>query len=60
MMHDADSPETFERPLYKVLDANRAKISSVLDALHARNKEILGALLSTEVQVKINLNPTVE
>ena len=38
---------TFERPLYKVLDANRAKISSVLDALHARNKEILAWLASS-------------
>ena len=51
---------TFERPLYKVLDANRAKISSVLDTLHLRNKEILGGLLAPEVQAKINLNSKVE
>lgn len=48
---------SFDRPLYKVLDANRAKVASILEALHARNKEILGALLSPEVQAKINLNP---
>lgn len=48
---------SFDRPLYKVLDANRSKIASVIEALHLSNKAILAALLSPEVQVKINLNP---
>lgn len=46
----------FPRPLYKFLDANREKISSVLDALHAKNKRILQSLLSPALQEKINLN----
>ena len=47
---------TFPRPLYKFLDANRGKIFSVLESLHSENKNILGKLLSQELQEKISLN----
>lgn len=47
---------TFARPLYKVLDANKEKVSQIMATLHSRNKEILADLLSEGVQAKINLN----
>lgn len=47
---------TFLRPLYKILDANRTRISEILDTLHGTNKSILSDLLTPEVQSMINLN----
>lgn len=47
---------TFERPIYKVLDASRQKVSDLIDKQHSRNKEILASLLSPELQEKIKLN----
>ena len=47
---------TFASPLYKFLDVNKEKISSILDSLHGRNKEILKNVLMPSIQAKINLN----
>ena len=47
---------TFQKPLYKMLDANKEKIFAVLDSLHQKNKEILANVLTQEVQEKIGLN----
>ena len=47
---------TFPRPLYKFLDVNKEKISSILDTLHEKNKDILRDVLTPSLQLKINLN----
>ncbi|MBK6998668.1 MAG: TIGR04255 family protein [Rhodoferax sp.] len=47
---------TFPNPVYKILDASREKIFSVLNLLHEKNKEILKNLLTDDVQLKVNLN----
>jgi len=47
---------TFARPLYNLLNSNKDKVSTVMDLLHVKNKEILADLLTEEVQAKINLN----
>ncbi len=47
---------TFGKILYKVLDVHKENISMVLNELHAKNKAILSALLSPELQEKIKLN----
>lgn len=47
---------TFRKPLYKVLDSNKEKISQIMDGMHRGNKTMLADLLTDEVQNKINLN----
>lgn len=47
---------TFPRPIFKILDANKDKVSTIMDLLHKKNKEILADVLTEEVQKKIGLN----
>ncbi|MDD2892894.1 MAG: TIGR04255 family protein [Halothiobacillaceae bacterium] len=47
---------TFAKPLYKILNSNKDKVSKIMDFLHSTNKGILADLLTDEVQTKISLN----
>lgn len=47
---------TLGKPLYKIWSANKEIFIEIQECLHARNKEILNAMLMPEVQLKINLN----
>ena len=51
---------TFARPLYKILDSNRMKLSQIADLLHTKNKEILADILTEAVQSKIGLSASEE
>lgn len=47
---------SFERPVFKILDATHDRIFSLVDGLHANNKAILKSLLTGPLQEKISLN----
>jgi uncharacterized protein (TIGR04255 family) len=47
---------TFSQPQYKFLDTNSQLVWTTVDQLHAKNKEMLGDLLTQELQTKIALN----
>jgi uncharacterized protein (TIGR04255 family) len=47
---------TFERPVFKVLDATKDRVFGIVDGLHASNKAILRSVLTAPLQEKISLN----
>lgn len=47
---------TLGKPLYKSWSVNKEIFFEIQECLHAKNKEILNAMLTPEVQLKINLN----
>lgn len=47
---------SFERPVFKVLDAAKERVFGIVDVLHANNKTILRSVLTEALQEKISLN----
>lgn len=47
---------TLEKPLYKSWSMSKNILFELQENLHSKNKEILGALLTPEAQLKINLS----